>query len=846
MKLFWKIIKVFFLVITTLVIVLATGVYIYQNELVALFTKKASNMLATDIYLDDVQISFWSKFPYASIDLDNVVVLEAYPNSRDTLLKAENIYLTFDLYSLIDQNYTIKKCYIENAKGNFRIDRKGKNNYSILKEDTTTSTTKVGDLNFALEELVFKNINLKYDNRQTKQLYHLHVHKLTTEFAIKNELIDTKIQGALKIKNIFLDNTSYVRNKNIQLNIAVNHNTEQQKTVLQPSEILIEKAKFETSGVIKQEEKATNLNISLKGHRTNIQSLLSLLPHDIYQNFSDYNSRGIVYFNGKIKGKIASNQSPHIDINFGFENASFFHNETKQQITEANLKGTYSNGKNNSTKTSFLQLKDVNGKINNAPFSGNFMMRNFDKPYLKTDLTGEFDVNALLGLSGVKDIKEANGKLIAKFNLKGFLEHLKNEKQIHKTELSGAIKVDNVNMDLAMLNYPLKNINGEILINRSHIAVSKFHAQVGESDIQIQGYFHRFLRYILSENEILDIDGKVTGTKLNVDELVNLIKENKNDSIVIHNETATHFELPDFLALKLDCEIDTLQYEQYKEENIIKKLKGKVLLRNQKAKLDGVQLAIAKGSLGLSGIINTQPTNTFTVDGKLTVDNIEIDRVFLLLNNFEQDAFTNKNIKGEVHGIVNTHMQFTKALDFNTKAFKADIDMTIDNGKILDFEPMIDMEKFMKKKRLARYLKSDDLSTIKFSQLKNHIQIQNDTIFIPYMNIISTANDFTITGKHTFDSHIDYDIEMPIVNYNRQERNEKLGIFQDKNSKKFNVYLHVYGPLDTYETEVRKKETWRSAKQNFVEGMKESIKADTDTTTQVIGIDDGEEWMDEE
>ena len=52
------------------------------------------------------------------------------------------------------------------------------------------------------------------------------------------------------------------------------------------------------------------------------------------------------------------------------------------------------------------------------------------------------------------------------------------------------------------------------------------------------------------------------------------------------------------------------------------------------------------------------------------------------------------------------------------------------NGKILDFEPMVNLGEFIKKKRYSRYLKDDDLSKIEFSQLKNHIQIQNDTIFI--------------------------------------------------------------------------------------------------------------------
>ena len=66
-----------------------------------------------------------------------------------------------------------------------------------------------------------------------------------------------------------------------------------------------------------------------------------------------------------------------------------------------------------------------------------------------------------MGLSGVQNIKQATGTIFTNFNLKGFLEHLTDKNKIQQTQLSGAIKVEDVNLDLESLNYPLKN-----LINR--------------------------------------------------------------------------------------------------------------------------------------------------------------------------------------------------------------------------------------------------------------------------------------------------------------------------------------------------------------------------------------------
>ncbi|MCP4521662.1 MAG: hypothetical protein GY827_08240 [Cytophagales bacterium] len=849
MKLFWKIIKALSLTIITVIITAVVSVHFFQDELIALFSQKVSKVLATDVNIGKVEISLISKFPNASIDLENVVIIESFPDSKDTLLQAQNIYLAFDIFSLVNQNYTIEKCFIENAKASVKVNKIGDENYQIFKEDTTSqSNNENTQLSFGLEEVVFKNINFNYNNAQTNQIYDVYFKEVGTSLSVKNEMVDVDVEGSLGLNKVWIDHSSYVRDKNLKLDIGLIYNTETSEMVIKPSKFWVEKSQFEASGTVSLQE-TTDINVRFKGHKTNIQSLLALLPYDIYQKLSDFKSKGLVYFNGQVKGKASAIHSPHIYVKFGFENASFMHKETKQEITNANLKGEYTNGKKNSVQTSSLSLKDINGKIKDIPFKGNFLMKNFDKPYLTADLSGVFDVKTLLGLGGLEGVQDAKGNLVAELDLKGYLDDLIDEKRVQKVNLSGAVKAEDVNVVWNKLTVPILDLNGELIVNRNHIAISDLSANVGSSDLKLQGYCHKFISYILSDNEILDIDGKLISNSMNLNELLNLVNE-QADSVAIQDEQETYFNLPDDWALKLNCNVGSLEYEQFKGENIIKNLKGGVLLRNQVATLQNVSIDIARGSLGLNGNVDTRDENIFTIDGKLTVDNTEIDRFFFLMNDFDQDFFTHKNIKGEVHGVLDTHLEFSKALDFNSKAFVASIDMTVDNGKILDFQPMIEMGEFMEKKRLSRYLKNKDLSTIDFSQLKNHIQIQHDTIFIPRMEIETSANDFTITGKQTLSGDIDYDVIIPVVNYNKKEKNEQLGIFRDKKTKGFNVYLYLHGSLDDYEIEVRKKETLKSIFFNVEQGIQHVADSDNDSLRNAdvgvdIGHDDDEAWIDD-
>ena len=71
----------------------------------------------------------------------------------------------------------------------------------------------------------------------------------------------------------------------------------------------------------------------------------------------------------------------------------------------------------------------------------------------------------------------------------------------------------------------------------------------------------------------------------------------------------------------------------------------------------------------------------------------------------------------------------------------------IKNGRLKDFEPA---------KNLSRFADVNELKDLNFSTLSNTIEIKNNTIFIPKMNITTNALSLTLSGSHKFDNYIDY------------------------------------------------------------------------------------------
>ena len=79
--------------------------------------------------------------------------------------------------------------------------------------------------------------------------------------------------------------------------------------------------------------------------------------------------------------------------------------------------------------------------------------------------------------------------------------------------------------------------------------------------------------------------------------------------------------------------------------------------------------------------------------------------------------------------------------------------MKINDGELIEFEPMLLM---------SDYISVDELKRIRFSTLENQIEVKNRSVKIPFMEIHSSAMDIAGSGTHFFDNTLDYEIEFSL------------------------------------------------------------------------------------
>ncbi|MBN2861898.1 MAG: hypothetical protein JXN62_01975, partial [Bacteroidales bacterium] len=157
------------------------------------------------------------------------------------------------------------------------------------------------------------------------------------------------------------------------------------------------------------------------------------------------------------------------------------------------------------------------------------------------------------------------------------------------------------------------------------------------------------------------------------------------------------------------------------------------------------------GSISGSGFIGQNADKSFIAKGRFDLDRINVKNTFSTFNNFGQNFIKAENLNGILSGSLSLLLPTDSLLKPVKKSITAEGKYTLSNGALVDFEPI---------KALSAFISLSELSNISFEELKNDFFIRNNNVYIPQMEVKSSAADLSINGKHDFDNNYEYHIKI--------------------------------------------------------------------------------------
>jgi uncharacterized protein involved in outer membrane biogenesis len=772
-------------------------VYQFKDRIIQVVVTELNKQLNSEVLVEKIDIAFWETFPNVSIEFSKIEIKGSKANYPVSFVKADKLFLSFDVMDLYQGKYQVSETLLEDANLHFIIFPNGDNNFTVFKKSTKDSDTS--EVAFKLDKLVFKNVNVLFENQINEQKYDLFCKQGQANFALKGSSWEANITSDLFVHSVSVEKHSYLTSKQLQIKTSILFDDQKGYYTIKPSDIVVGNSLFTLTGTFGIRT-GQDISLSILGKNTNIQTILALLPADIHQKLSIYKSEGDIYLQGSIKGKVDSRYAPEASFAFGCRNASFWHPEYQKKVKQLSFKGFYSNGKKSEGQTSFLRLQGLQGNIDDRPFSADFEMKNFVDPFVKFSFNGSFDLENLAKIIEFKHVLSLKGEMSADIFFEGLLKDLKDTKTLKQVNAYGNLQVRNGQCVVKANQYVVKNLHQLLSFDNTSIHLHEFSANIQNQEVFLKGYLYNYLPYLAGTDDHLEGELQLKSAFINLE---NWLVATPSTT----TEKSSKSMLNDQMKFVLLCDIQKLAYKTFNAQQV----RGKVTLQNHRLEADNINMKAADGNFFLDGHVDLTNSNHLVFDGKAKCQNMKVDSLFILFDNFGQSYITEKHLKGTLTADADLHVPFDGDYKLKSKSLKTLLNVSIKNGELNNFQPM---------QSLSRFIDKEELSNIRFQELKNTIRIENEVVYFPEMEIKSNINTIGVLGTTTFDGMMDYKLKVSVRNY-KKDKDEAFGAIKEEGGNT-TLFLTMKGNADNvkfaYDTQAVKdkvKDSWKKEKEEF-------------------------------
>lgn len=786
---------------------------IYEDEVKAYFLSKLNENLNTKVEIASIDLSLIQDFPNASIILSDVKVHHSSPfKGPGHFLIASRISFRFSLFAFISGNYSVKRIDLENGMLQVLTSSKNISNYNILK---TSSDSSDSHFKFEMEMFDVDKLDVLIDLKPSSFTSKFLITDAQISGAFDENTYELGIASELQFDNMQASGTKWISDLPIDLDCKLLVNNEKKEYSFSKGKIKLSEMQVSVAGQLNFAGENPYLDLKLGGENWDIRSVLSLLPEAYKKQIASYESDGDFYGNAHIHGNWSGSVNPHVEAQFGIQGGTIEHKENDIKMEDVALKGTFSNGSRNAMQTSVLSLTEAQFNIEGGKAEGVMMLSNFNDLAIHADFNAGLQLEDVFKFFPAGKVEQVQGRGNLDVVIDGKIGELLDSKGSVANSISanGHLTLMGASFKIAGDTMTYRNLDASIRFSKHDVIIERFKGNAGSSDFSLNGSLINLFGYLLSDDQPIGIKALVQSRKIVLDELFGTGNANESP------DSTYKFRISPRLTMKMNARVEDLRFRQFKASGII----GDLTVRNRVLIADRLSLKAMGGRMELEGSADGSDENKIMVVCHSKLSNVDISQLFLQCENFGQEVITNKHIRGVLTATIDLGFPISSTLVIDTKKLKALADLTISEGRLMEFEPM---------NNLSRFVSLEELKDVKFSTLKNKIEISDRALILPKMEITSSALSIYASGTHTFDNVVDYHFQLTLSDIlskkakKAKRENEEFGVVEEDGSNRTQLFLSMSGPIANPKISYDAK----GAKEKF----KQDLKTEKQTVKQLL------------
>lgn len=791
MKKFLPILFKVFKILLVLVVVLYAVAFFYikanKAKIIKQLTEQVSNKLNGKLIIGDADVSLFKKFPRIAIVIKDISLTDSmYALHKHTFFSAKEVFVNLNIYKLIKKDQPLTGLSLRNANIYFYTDTSGYTNTYLLKgkKDSAGGPKRTSD-EINLKNIGLENVRFVLDDRKREKLHDFDVKDLTVKLNDADGYLNMNADADILINSMAfnLPKGTFLKGATFVGDFKLKYGKETQVLSFDSIDVKIAGRPFNLSGKFDLGDKNPAFSLNVYARKILYEDVKKLLPVRIAKSLSMVSlDKPIIVGSAKLKGPLRGGE-PYILANWTVENSNM--TTPFLDFEDASFKGYFNNevmiGLPRYDPNSIISVNNFKGKWRGLPVSSNKIeILNLEIPTLTCDMQSAFPLADLNEIIPTNSLQLTSGNAAILLNYKGPIEKNNNTNSF----LNGNISFKNGTMVYAPRNVELKNLNGLLLFTNSDVYIQNLQGIVLNNKIVMNGTAKNILTLINTAPNNVKIDYNIFSPDLNLNAFTYLLK--KRNAVV--RKTTTNKKSFGDMALKIDNVLEKgiidltlnagkISYKKFNANN----LNASITLLQDRYIINNVSMQTAGGSMNINGQLLNSSQNYHTANVNVTLNEVDVKKIFTAFSNFGQEGITANNLEGQLTAKVNTSVNINDEGAVLPSSVKGIVDFSLKNGALNNYEPIKKIQNFIFKKR--------DFDNIRFAELKDKLEINNGDIKMNKMEIQSTVLSLFVQGVYSKKSGTDLSIQIPLNNLKKRDEDyNPVNIGTDKKAGR-SIYL---------------------------------------------------------
>lgn len=784
MRVVRKIVKYFIIVLITLIVGLTTAGFLFESKFTGLIGAEINKHLTRKVHIlpENISLTLLDKFPSASIKFENIYAFDNDDTTSDTLFYLNKLYVSFNLLDLINNKVEINQVDLEEGAVNIRYSQWGSPNFKIWKEDTTSSS----DVQFKIDDINISKVRFTYQDIKENQLFQIHVSDFHNQLFLNDSATTVMVKGDYKHLNL-----NHYWKESPLINGSVNS-----KLIIGPDEVTISPSRiqaFNNELEVKGRLNGQKNQIDVQVGNLQLNPLKGLNELEVFKKELQ-NVNGGISIHCQIQQTGANKYENR--INYSWQQKSY----QLDSLTLNNVfaKGYFYQGNINYPDRFEVAIDSSSFELNQQNISCKGTIK--DGKYLNLNgyVKGQLDKLAPFSSSIVEN--KVTGTHQTKYKLVGTFDQI-SQNPIQRIKIEG--QIDQFNLSNQENAVTIKDASFYYKFFNDRLTYKDFEGSYNDTPLRSSGFVTN-----ITNDGVMSIVANVNAPFVDLEKIVRATDSDNTTDIIV----------PENVQFDLSVNIDQFVSNEFKAQ----KVNGDFKYLNKQLYFFPLSLHTAEGRIQLRGKFDARNKNEINLKCNTDFSHINLPLFFQSFNNFGQTYVTNEHLEGFLSGSLETNIPFDLQLNPNLKSLYVITDVKIENGRLRNNESM---------KELAEFMKMEELNDISFSTLKNRIRIENETIYIPEMDIKSSALNLNLAGKHGFDQQVDYEFVL-ILNEilaarakKKKKETESFGTIIDDDEGGMRLFIKMTGHVDDPQIKYDRKSMTSTIKQEIKEEKKDLKQA---------------------